>query len=391
MNNHPNNFTVYDSKAPLSHFEKNGYYTVGNYAFNYKINALEYATRENLPVEWNFNTELFKSLNWRQSTNTSLTELYKLRAQQLRNQYDYLALAFSGGSDCYTVLKVFLDNNIKLDEIICDWSISATEKLPVSYNQSAENYVSEWALAIKPMLEYVGRRYPDIKITVSDSTETLTMEDFEDTCTITQHHNYISVKRYRKIADRLKELNSRYPKVALMLGTEKPRLTIDRNVLTLFFSDAHCWFKSDITDYERNAEYFFWSADMPEIMIEQAHVIYKYLQANASSRILFQSPLWPEDQREVYQHNQLELIKTLIYPYWDPRVFQAVKGSSPIYNPQYSYLFEHRDSIEVQSWESSVNSRIATVDPKYIKRFDNGKFFGYKDIYSRLYPIGVLK
>lgn len=382
-------YTVADEPSPLAFFKKNGYYTVGDKIFNHKINALEEATHRSLPVEWEFNTDVYKAISWRNPIELSIQQLYKIRAQQLRDRYDYLVLAYSGGADSTTVLKSFLDNNIHLDEIMVDWPLSQTDgKFQVSTDSRPENYISEWDLAIKPMLEYVSKNYPRVKITVTDSIEQLTLEDYEDTCTITQIHNYVSIKRYRKVSNRLRELNDTFDRVALVLGIEKPVLYIEKNILCVRFCDAHCWYKSSFDQFERNIEYFYWTPDLPEIVVKQAQILYHYIKLNPTVIDLIVSDKNPGPNKK---HQLLNaLVKSLVYPSWDNNTFQADKGNSFIYNEQYSWFFNKEKTIEIQSWESSMHSRLNIIDPAYLKFFEDGKFYGYTRHYSRLYPIGAL-
>lgn len=373
------NNKVDDDLATVAFIKRNGYYRVGDKNFNFKINALEQATRTNQDVQWEFNTDIYRSLNWRRSTGVALNTLYRLRAEQLRNQYDYLVLSFSGGSDSYTVLRSFIDNNIHLDEIVCDWPLSQTEQLTTSTNARPENYNSEWALAIRPVLEYVQQHYPQIKITVTDSLQSLSNEDQEDTCTLTQIHNYVSIKRYRKILERIRTLSDQHEKVALLLGIDKPLFNIDKNVFGVYFSDTPCWIKSSIGEHTRNVEYFYWTPNMPEIVLEQAHTVYQHVLQNQNSITLLTSS----------EHNR-DFVKSLIYPKWNPGVFQANKGTSLIYNEQYAWFFSKEKTLEIQSWESSMTARLNVVDPKYLNFFDDRRFHGYKECYSRLYPLGTI-
>ena len=378
-----------DDTAPFSFVERNGYYRVGEQNFNYKINALEAATRNNLPVTWEFNSEVYKKLNWKSSTGVGLDNLYRMRAQQLRNKYDYLVLAFSGGADSYTVLRSFIDNNIHLDEIVCDWPLAQTEKLNVSSDLKPENYSSEWDLAIKPVLEYIAQHHPEIKITVTDSIQTLSVEDYEDTCTVTQIHNYVSIKRYRKISARLRTLADQYQKVALVLGIEKPQFSIYRGLFCAYFSDAGCWFKSTFEDYARNVEYFYWTPDLPEIVLEQTHVIYQQILKN-KNLLQFFDPKINNFEDRLYTRNQRDFVKSQIYPKWNPTIFQADKGSSLIYNEQYAWFFSQDKTREIESWESSMNSRLRLVDDQYLNFFADQKFRGYKEFSSRIYPLGPI-
>ncbi len=97
---------------------RHGVYQVDGISFVNKFDALNLASKNNKEVYWNFNDEVYSSYNWSLPIETSLPELYKQRAQQLRDKYDYLSLFFSGGADSTNVLHSFIDNDIFLDEII---------------------------------------------------------------------------------------------------------------------------------------------------------------------------------------------------------------------------------------------------------------------------------
>ena len=75
---------------------------------------------------WDFNESVFSSYDWTVEPNESIADLYRQRAQQLRDKYDYIVLMFSGGADSTTVLRSFLDNDIKLDEAVSYMSYDAT-------------------------------------------------------------------------------------------------------------------------------------------------------------------------------------------------------------------------------------------------------------------------
>ncbi len=97
---------------------KLGYYTVGNKVFYSKPQMLMESTKTGHFPHWHFNNETFGSIDTTQEPNVDIRLLYKFRAQQLREQYDYLRLEFSGGGDSTTVLMSFINNGIHLDEIV---------------------------------------------------------------------------------------------------------------------------------------------------------------------------------------------------------------------------------------------------------------------------------
>ena len=95
---------------------KLGYYTVGQEKFYSKPMALTKATETNQFPEWNFSNETFGAQNWLIEPNINILDLYRIRAQQLRDKYDYIRLEFSGGGDSTTALYSFINNGIHLDE-----------------------------------------------------------------------------------------------------------------------------------------------------------------------------------------------------------------------------------------------------------------------------------
>jgi hypothetical protein len=382
---------VEDDPAPLDFIAPNGYYVVGDKNYNYKINALEAATQTGQDVRWHFNDEEFKNLNWKESNGIPLLELYRQRAQQLREKYDYLVLSYSGGSDTHTILESFINNNIKLDEIVCEWPLKNTSQFAVSASVDAENMVSEWALNIKPKLEQLRITNPDIKITILDALEDLSVEDFEDTCTITLRHAYVSVKRYRKISNYFQTVNEKHQNSALIMGFEKPHIFVKYNVLCAVFIDDSCWYKSSCRDYVKKIEYFFWSADMPTIVREQCHVLYNYLKINPHLISLFDSDTVKPCHGYVHYKFKMDLIKNLIYTNWHVGNFQVNKGNSMIYNEQHQWALDS-SSVATQSWESSIRARISLIDKKYLTYFPNSdRLYQYKLLTTRAYPIGIFR
>lgn len=392
----PSFSTTYDDPAPIDMVRRNGYYQVGDQKFNHKINALEYATKTKNQVTWEFSTDIFRSSNWRESTGIGLRELYRLRAQQIRDRYDYVALCFSGGSDSTTILRSFLDNKIHLDEIIVEWPNDLI-RTPTSNEPSPENYIHEWALSIQPKLGYIIQNHPSIRITKVDLTSELGTEDNEDTCTFILHHNYYTIKRYRAIDRRLKTISQTHPNMCAVLGIEKPLFHIERNILSFFFVDSGCYFKTSWQTYNRNIEYFYWSPDLPEIVREQAQSVYRYLSHKPEHTYLFDKRFSPDIHTQYREYKSYErlrdsILKSIIYPDWDLNTFQADKHDSLINNNQYRLIALPETTREIQSWRSNLQSRWAMIDDQYKIFFKDAShtFKEYQRFFSRLYPVGIL-
>ena len=95
-----------------------GYWSVNNTYFFSKAECLRYATQiKDYNVTFHYFDSFYSSLSWKNEPSESLEELYKRRAQQLREKYDYIVLAYSGGADSCNVLNSFLDNDCNLFSI----------------------------------------------------------------------------------------------------------------------------------------------------------------------------------------------------------------------------------------------------------------------------------
>jgi len=152
-------------------YTKNVFWQVNEKKFNNKFDALLEATRVKANVTFHYYDDIFESVDKSLLGKHNLDKLYRSRAQQLRDEYDYLILYFSGGSDSYNILKTFLDNDIKLDEICVKWPMVVVDKqlyTPNTTDKSAFNYLSEWDYAIKPVLDQIKISHPEIKIEIAD-------------------------------------------------------------------------------------------------------------------------------------------------------------------------------------------------------------------------------
>ena len=70
-----------------SYPDKFGYYTVGEKKSYSKLEALGWGS-----PKWHFNDEIFSAIDWTIEPPFDLWELYKQRAKQIREQYDYVVL-----------------------------------------------------------------------------------------------------------------------------------------------------------------------------------------------------------------------------------------------------------------------------------------------------------
>ena len=389
-----------DSKTPFWMLKKNGYYVVGSKNYAHKINALIEASRTCADVKWKFGNDVFDRVNWREPIETTITELYRMRAQQLRDQYDYLILAFSGGADSSNILDSFICNNIHLDEIIVHWPQSLTQgTYCVSTDTSPFNILSEWEFAVLPKLQQIQKNYPKIKITIDDLDD-LSDEYSQDAITITKNKfHYLNIKRQRGIARRSSIIMNKTANMATIYGFEKPRLINVNNVLCAYFVDEMTSVVSDLSDgYERNIEFFYWTLQLPELPIKQCQMMYHFFKNHPHlCQQLNSKSLQNLNQPKIGNHPNVlavdpEIMRNLtsqvLYPTWDPLTFQASKPKYFAFKCEYhAWISKNNQSHRfIESWNSAFSEYHKLIDP----RFYLGDDGGYQSFSTKLYPLGLL-
>jgi hypothetical protein len=386
-----------DTKAPFWMIEKNGYYTVGNKNYIHKTHALIEASQTRLDVHWEFGSHIFNKINWREPVNLSISALYRMRAQQLRDKYDYLILAFSGGADSSNVLDSFVLNNIHLDEILIHWPRKLTQgKYTVSADTNAFNILSEWELAVIPKLEHIKKNYPNIKITIDDLSD-LSDEYSEDAITITKNKfHYLNIKRQRSMCRRSSELMNKNINVATIYGFDKPRILKVNNVLCAYFVDDMPSIVSDLADgYERNIEYFYWAIDLPELPVKQAQIMYQYFKLNANKfddfyskdiKTLSSDNKYPRPENSTSINDMRNITSQLLYPTWNPAIFQANKPLYVSFKCEYHAWIGSADHRFLESWSSAFSQYANLIEKKYHWSDDSY----YTPLSTKLYPLGVI-
>lgn len=168
-----------------------GYYTVDGKIFPSKVAALIEGTTRNIHPEWQFHNEFFDRIDWTQEPDVDIYELYRQRAQQIRERYDYLLLMYSGGSDSQTILDVCIKYGIRVDEIVVVWAPSLNGTYtPDANDSSCRNVQSEWDFTIKPRLDYISQQFPGIKITIHDWAKTAAQIKLPDDFIASRNHNF---------------------------------------------------------------------------------------------------------------------------------------------------------------------------------------------------------
>jgi hypothetical protein len=372
---------------------KLGFYQIGETRYYSKVEALIAGTRTGIFPEWHFNRTVFDNYTWSQEPETDLQELYRLRAQQLRDRYDYIRLELSGGADGNTVLYSFLLNDIHLDEVVFRYPKTGEKNVSADpFNTKPENTLSEWEYAARPTLEWIATHSPATKITIHDySTDMLTSEHDESWVFLTRDyfqpghpfkHTVDAVVDHRRTLDTGQS-------VCMLWGIDKPKICIRDKKWYLYFMDIQANAANpDVKHYTNiTNEYFFWSPDLPELVCKQAHTIKNWfsLESNKYLQHLVRWPNYSFSQRTTFEH----IVKPLIYPDYDPTTFQTSKPTNSFYNEMDHWFYTNfRDTHVYQAWQAGLKYLVDNIDAKYFN-YEIGRPVGFVGFISTFYELGA--
>jgi hypothetical protein len=369
------------------YFEKNlklGYYTVGQKVYHNKLQALTAPDNQHFP-HWHFNDQIFDAVDWTQEPDIDIEVLYAQRARQLREQYDYIVLFFSGGADSSTVLNSFLLNDLTVDEVVVGHPESGLNHWTGSRATAlASLTVNEYYYTVVPQLKELQKSHPHTRITINDY--------FQDMVTAYQSDQWIEsardyfhpsfVSRYsKKNLAHVKAVCESGKRVAFVYGVDKPRLAIIDGKYHCYFLDiianTSTW---DIESYENAVtEFFYWTPDFPLLPVKQAHLVANWLDTPEAKK--FRSVVnWPPQNYE--QNQRLKTIydrsiRQPLYPRWNFDWFQTHKSTSCISAEQDDWFFQnHTNTAMYDVWRAGIDHLIRWVPPRFLQTDSQGTVQG---------------
>lgn len=371
---------------------KLGYYQINDNRYYSKVEALVAATKANKFPEWNFNRDIFDQIDWSIEPETDLQELYRLRAQQLRDQYDYIRLELSGGADGNTVLYSFLLNHIHLDEVVFRYPKLGEKNVSADpFNTKPENTLSEWEYAAKPTLEWIVTHSPQTKITFHDYSIDMLNSDHDESWVYWTRDYFQPGHAFKHTVDAVHEhklLLDTGKRVCMLWGIDKPKIAIKDKTWCLYFMDIQANAANPNVKHYTNItnEYFYWTPDMPELICKQAHTIKNWfdIQSNKYLQHLVRWPNYSFSQRTTFEN----IVKPLIYPDYDPTTFQTSKPTNSFYNEMDHWFYTNfQDTHTYQTWKAGLQLLVDKIDSKYFN-YEIGKPVGFVGFLSPFYYLG---
>jgi hypothetical protein len=374
------------------------FYSVGNKKFTHKIESIMYSMKTKEPITWNFHKEVFEKIDWTHEPDIPLDKFYKIRARQIREQYDYVVILCSGGADSTNVVKSFLDNGIKVDEIIASAPLSGLRDFKFNNKDTSHNNtMSETVYAQMPLIKEIASFFPEVKITVNDYFEDILSYDSEEWIYSCEDwlHPSSSARYYFEKHKHLKKLVESGKRLAFVYGIDKP-------VLIKWHNDNVFFIFSDLTVNVQRPPFkmvypnvdnvlFYWAHDLPQMIVKQAHTVLKWIYDPQNMKALsfmydiryHENEQW-KDQRARHSKYERAIIPA-IYPNTYRKVFQAEKPESLFLGEHDNWFYKHHHST--RSYDIMVNDIkkfFKKIDPKYLNKGNNGfnLFFNWYKIGS---------
>jgi hypothetical protein len=274
-------------------YTKYGFFEVGNIKTFSKYEAWQIAIQNGIATEnikFNFNDNEMSRYDWTVEPTTSLSDLYKQRAQQLREKYDYIVLFYSGGIDSHVILNTFYKNNIKIDEIII-----CGNKTYQGDNSKLNQEIFGKAI---PYIDTLDLTKFNTKVTYKDIGE-LIVNQFDDPFHFENFMYYFNgpfppwYMAYKSPMFKLQnqshiDISDQGKKICYMWGYDKPNMFNIDGKWNFKFTDSvsdfavRPFFYHKLLDVPLTNFYdepFFVTPDLPELTIKQCHVVAKTLNS----------------------------------------------------------------------------------------------------------------
>jgi len=377
----------------MTYQDKLGVYRVNDLKFHSKLEAIEMHTKTGVHPHWDFNEAVYSSYNWTVEPTENILELYRQRAVQLREKYDHIVLMYSGGADSTTMLESFVNNGIHVDEVASYINYTATG--------DKDNYLNAEIFRVSVnKIDHLKEKYPWLKYRLIDLTD-LTLDLFSQNETkfnwiydMNMFFNPNAAAR-DQLALKVKEwadIIHQGKKFCIVWAHDKPRIQHENNRWTFRFIDLidnGPTVKSISGQNPYTDELFYWSPDLPKIVIKQCHLIKNYL----SSELVKTLPFVSQEKSDL-AYRTINGVKywlnnhgvhSLIYPSWDIHTFSNGKPNSIIFSDRdfWFYNIENENHIK-KNWAVGLD-KLWKVLPDYWKNTPDDINNGLKACWSKSY------
>jgi len=238
------------------------FYQVGDQRFTNKFLAVDHAIKSDQHVYFNLYDSAFDRCDWSRDPELTWDQLLDMRARQIAAKNRPIVLNFSGGTDSYTIYRVFERNRIHIDVLYI------------------RLFADEEDQRFKQVYELLDRGLYD------PTTKIVTIRDTKEAFRTAYNNPYWILENGVRIqwgtfgnGDIVGENNIRNAigtdDYISVIGLEKPRLKFENDRVYSFQGDNNY---GRVMEYN-NIDCFYISPDLPELHVKQSYMLLNYIKS----------------------------------------------------------------------------------------------------------------
>ena len=237
------------------------YYSVGKEIFLNKFQAAHVAATTGQSLRFVMYEQAFDRVDWTKEPELSWDQLLDIRAQQIAAKNKPIVLNFSGGTDSYTILKVFERNNIHIDALYFRYRTEQRDQL--FYNKVFEFLKN-------------GIYDPHCEIIYASDNSSMLPKIYHNKEWIWNTADRYNFSMWGGTGASDELLRQKFGSdIVSVIGFDKPRLIFNRQGIYCFQDDIN---------YVRpmnspGMDCFFINPELPELHVKQSWMLKKYLVA----------------------------------------------------------------------------------------------------------------
>ena len=316
-------------------------------------------------IKFYYYDDVFSLVNWNLEPKESLEDLYRKRAEQIRKDYEYVILAYSGGHDSSQVLETFYYNNIHIDEILMVGAFSQDSYTGSDENHNKELYDSAWIVLNNLNLKHT-------KITNFDYTKLFNnIENFSlikkyGSDWIDHIGSFYSIHNlfWHDVSNYIEQKNKT---TCLIFGREKPNYNYHKHKKQSYtwFNDHYQTSYGNIESTNQFTKINFYNDPVKEcidILRKQLHIIQRYYLKSLIVN--------PDHARywELGSSIKDKIIDKLIYNLKNKILHESPKSHNHFFSDRDRYIVKYKNSDIYKIYKDGIKKLPTNNSAKIISK-----------------------
>lgn len=359
------------------------YYEVGSTRFVNKFCAFLESKKTGYPLKFNLYEDAFDKVSWK-DPELSWDALLDIRAHQIAAKNKPIVLNFSGGTDSYTILKVFERCKIKLHAIHLKIKTGDPEE-ELNY-RTVINWLKENYYDIDCKI-YVSEDNVDLLNSYYNSPDWVWRPDGSKINFSSGLSEVVSLNETEFVQDNLSD------DYIMITGLEKPRIKIIDGKFYSYQIDSAFGYVMG----ESRVEHFYISDALPELHVKQSHLLVSYIRSLAYSSkkpLELYEDLHDPRKFDYYNYSYMgcgrfgDIANSRLQKIVNIKSKLLVKDSTVVgYNGRYKNMFMHGFKHNESFFENYIAGLVNLRNDNVLKEIflDDLNLYSVKDLNSKLY------